>query len=181
MVGAGLFFVWSSKSEEVTDADRELIVTVHDLADQAVINVEIDPDGEWIEKTRYFDKTADVEYEYESYDEDKPLYVNCSVHYERTLQDARTVYMSLQVGMMTGMRLSDNDLEQVDRNDLFRWGDDSKCGLLVAEGVNVGNYFFARKGTKIYCFLLSGVCIEEGEALQQLLLPKLERLEGHKL
>ena len=78
-------------------------------------------------------------------------------------------------------RAAGGGVEQTERNDLLKWGDDSRCGLLVNQGFNVGNYFFARKGNKIFCLLIAGICIQDAEELRAVLLPHLERLEGHKL
>jgi hypothetical protein len=178
---AGAFFVLSSKTEEATDADRELIVNAREVSEQTGGLYEIDSDFESLEKTRYIDKTADVEYEYEDASEDAPLYIHCSVHEESSRQDAKGVYLTMQASVLAGLHLAAEGVEQVERNDLFRWGDDSKCGLLVSGGFNVGNYFFARQGNKVYCLLISGVCLEDRASLQRLLLPKLQRLEGHKL
>ena len=180
IAGAGALYVWSSKTEELTDGDRQLVVTADKLADHG-FQFEFDPAGEKIEKTRYVDKTAEIEYEYEHPDENTPLYINCSVHQESDAKEARTLYATLQVSVLAGMRLAGGGVEQTERNDLLKWGDDSRCGLLVNQGFNVGNYFFARKGNKIYCLLIAGDCIDNSEELRALLLPHLERLEGHKL
>jgi hypothetical protein len=178
--GAGALYVWSSKTEQVTAADRQLIVTAEELTNRGY-DIEFDPAGETLEKTRYLDKTAEIEYEYEHPDEDVPIYVNCSVHQESDAKEARTLYATLQVTVMAGMKLAGGGVEQTERNDLLKWGDDSRCGLLVNQGFNVGNYFFARKGNKIFCLLIAGICIQDAEELRAVLLPHLERLEGHKL
>jgi hypothetical protein len=180
VVGLGFLFVWSSTTEEVTDADRELVVTAQELADQGW-DVKVNPAAETIEKTRYLDRTADIEYEYDSTDDEEPLYINCSVHAESSPKDARASYTAMQVSALTVLKLMGDNIEQVDRSDLFRWGDESKCGLIVSNGIYCGNYFFARQGTKIYCLMITGVCIEEEAELRQLLLPHLEKLENHKL
>ncbi len=181
IVAAGVFYAYSSTTEEPTPQDREVLVTAGDLP-ESLWTEAIDPVGEAVTKTRYIDKSADVEYEYEHTDPDVPLYMTCIVHDETSPADAKMLYATLRVSMLGAMRLtSGGDVQQVDRNELFRWGDHSQCGLLVSNGFTVGNYFFACQGKKVFCLLIAGVGTEDADELRELLRPRLEQLRQHSL
>lgn len=179
VVMAGFLFIWSAKSLEVTPADRQLVVTVDELLPWLD---DFSPDyaAESIEKTRYFDGSWEVEYVYDHPAEDRALFINSSVTVEPTLQDAKTSYASQGVGLRIGFSLQNHtEIKLTDRDDLFRWGDQSQCKLITVDGQTVGNIFLARSEKRIFCVVISGLAIEDRATLGQLLTPHLERLTGN--
>jgi hypothetical protein len=178
LAGAAALYLWSAESLEVTPADRQLVVTVDDLAPW-LDDVTPDRSAETVQKSRYFDGSWDIEYEYEHPDEDVPLYINSSVTVEHTTQDARTTYASLGVGVRIGLTVSKTEgMQLVDRNDLYRWGDQSRCTLVTVGGRPVGTLFLARKATYVFYFAVTGLALDNGAELGQLLDPHLKRLEA---
>ena len=75
--------------------------------------------------------------------------------------DARGSYAAAGFGMKLGVEV-DDDLTQQDRNDLFRWGDQSQCVLLLNNGKPVGAVF------------------DKPWTLRDLLTPVLQRLDQYK-
>ena len=175
---AGALLIWSAKSIEVTPADRQLVVTVDELLPW-LDDFSPDYTAESLEKTRYFDGSWEVEYSYDHTAEDTGLFISSTVAVEPTLQDAQTSYASMGVGLRIGFSLQDTaDMKLTDRDDLFRWGDQSQCTLITIDGRPVGNIFLARHGKRIFCVVLSGLAMEDSASLGQLLMPHLERITG---
>lgn len=175
------FFFLHEIEEQVTATDRGVIVTTERLA-EFVPNLQHDPGRGKLQKVRHLDGSRELTYEYEAEEgSDKSLYVNHQVGVERTAQDAQYAYGGLGIGTNLGLRLgSSGNVRQVERNDLWRWGDDSKCVLLMNGGNKVGNLFMARKGRRYFTLMIVGVYFENSDAIQQLLGPMLQRLDSYE-
>ncbi|HEX8699213.1 MAG TPA: hypothetical protein VF815_10285 [Myxococcaceae bacterium] len=164
----------AGKSQPVTAEDRTLLVTTDDLA-MRVESFEVQPQVEKLTKKKGLDSSISLEYEYKP--ADGTLYLNSSVTTERTASTASTNYASLRVGHGLGFSMSaDKETNMEDRNDLFKWGDESHHALITHSGRPVGNLFAARKGRHIYSFMVVGVYFDSTETIGDLLLPKLEQL-----
>jgi hypothetical protein len=177
--GAGLVGVFialdkTGKSQPVTAADRTLLVTTDDLAAR-VADFQVQPRVEELTKRKSLDGSITLEYQYKPVD--GGLFLNTTVTTERTASTATTNYASLRVGHGLGFSMSaDQQTKMEDRNDLFSWGDESHHALITHSGKPVGNLFAARKGRRIYSFMVVGVYFDSTETLSDLLLPKLEKL-----
>ena len=178
VIGLGALFYYTSEEEPVSPQERELVVQAGELA-PLLEGVEVDPAAESIVKTRYFDGSFDIDYEY-THPGEQPLYVQSSVHFEPSVSDARTTYRALGVGLTMGLSLSGEEIEQAERNDLLKWGDESRCAILTAQGQPVGNFFVARQDRRVFHVLISGHVIEDPQALRELVEPHLKRLESYQ-
>jgi hypothetical protein len=178
VAAAGAFFLYTAEEQPFTDKDRQVVVTVDDLMG-VVEDFSPDHDAETTGKSKYIDKSYEIEYEYEHPDEDQPLFLHSSVSVEPSVSDAKTTYMSVKMGMSIGLSASGEDAQLVDRDDLFQWGDESRCALVTSGGFNVGNFFVARKGTRVFCLMITGHAFDDRESLEKLVKPKLERLESY--
>jgi len=178
MCGAGAYLFLQGFDVPVNAQDRELLVTVGDLAPYFP---DLNPDlsVEKFTKTRYLDRSYDLEYEYEHPDEATPLYLYCAVTVELSESDARMSYQGYRIGTNIGFSLEEG-VTLKDRDDLFRWGDASMCRQIRSGGSLVGNFFLTRKGRRVFCFSITGVYFDDTETLRELLLPHLERLSSYK-
>jgi hypothetical protein len=159
---------------ELAADERELLVTVEDVAalyDEDELSV---GDAEGTFKRGGWLGSKELEYEYDD-SADDGLYLMSSLTVERSTKEARETYLGMQLGMKVMLSVGDSGVTREERNDLFRWGDDSKHYLLMFEGAPVGNVFVGRKGRHVYFLSLGGVALDEPESLQALLGPKLER------
>ena len=177
IVGLGGLFVLTAAEEEVTAEDRQLVVDAQTLA-QCMENFVPDLQNETITRSRYIDRSYDIEYEYDDPDNDYEPYLYCCVTVERKRTDAMTSYLaawqSSKLGMAWG---SDAEVEVVERNDLFPWGDQSKFAIVKIDGGPVGNLFVARKGNVVVDVVVSGIYFDETEAFSVFMSPALKRIE----
>jgi hypothetical protein len=181
-LGALLYFAFIHDIEEpVAAADRDIVITAKRLA-EFLPALKPDLNRGSLRKVRHLDGSREVTYEYESAEgSNSPLYVHDEVGVERTERDARYAYGGLSIGNNLGLRLGgEASMRQVERNDLWRWGDDSKCALLMNGDEIVGNLFMARKGRRYFSLMIVGVYFEDQQAIQDLLGPMLQRLDGYE-
>jgi len=174
LVGTVVALGKAGKNQPVTAEDRTLLVTTDDLAVR-VEGFEAQPGVETLTKKKGLDSSITLEYEYKP--PEGGLFLNTTVTSERKVSTASTNYASLRVGHGIGFSMSaDKQTKLEDRNDLFKWGDESHHSLITHNGNPVGNLFAARKGRHIYSVMLVGVYFDSTETIGDLLLPKLEQL-----
>ncbi|NQU24688.1 MAG: hypothetical protein HQ567_25685 [Candidatus Nealsonbacteria bacterium] len=177
VVGLGAAFVLTATEEEVTAEDRQLIVDAQTLA-ECMEDFTADPQNETITKTRYFDRSYDIEYEYDDPSDDYEPYLYFCVTVERNSSDALTSYVAAwqtsKLGMAWG---SDAEVKVVECNDLFRWGDQSKFAILKVDGEPAGNLFAARRGNLVVDLILGGVYFDDAETFSSLMSSALENIE----
>ena len=171
----GTLLAGCERPASLTQADREAVLQIDDL----VLWIEdFSPDAskESLKKTKDFDNSYYVEYEYDDSLNEEALYLSYDVSLQPTKWDASLIYQSQKFGANLG--LFGEDSKQVPRNDLFRWGDESNFSLLQFEdGISFGNLFVARKGKRVVMLVLSGVYFDRAEDVHNLLDEKLEALE----
>ena len=71
------------------------------------------------------------------------------------------------------------EIEVVERNDLFEWGDRSRFTILKTDGQPFGNVFITRKGKHVFYVLISGVYFDDRESISDLLSEPLTRLSSY--
>lgn len=174
VVGATLLFELTSSSEPVGTADRALLLDAEAVAEW-LEGYEVQPNTATVTKTRYIDGSYELDYEYEDDRDDDYLYVTSNVSIERKVSDAITVFATLELGVKIGA----DDVEFDKRPDLLRWGDATSCAILRQDGEPFGNFVIARKGKRVYMIVISGVYFDEPDALQELIVPFFERLDGY--
>jgi hypothetical protein len=130
---------------------------------------------EQLKKKKSWVGSTSVEYEYKP--PEGGMFISSSVTAERTAATASNNYASLRVGHGIGFSMSaDKATKLEERNDLFKWGDESHHSLITHNGKPVGNLFAARKDKHIYTFMLVGVYFSETDTMEDLLLPKLNQV-----
>jgi hypothetical protein len=181
----GYFYLFHDIEEPVTDADRQVVITAQHLA-KFEPGLRPDPALGKFRKVRHLDGSRELTYEYETPEgAEEWLYVECVVSVEPTVADARASYAGLSLDTRPAVHLigaagDESELGQVERNDLWRWGDASRCMLLTNEGEVVGNFFMARKGRRYFTLVIVGITFDEPEVIRQMLAPLLGRLESYR-
>lgn len=173
--GVGMLFALGTKQMPLQPGDEAALVTAEDLL--ASIGSEAVPDPAKVKqgRERLLDGSVEISYEYES--QDPPLYVSTIISLERNESDARATYIGQSVGGAAGMALAGQGLKLEPRDDLMKWGDQSKSQLMVLEGNPVGHFFITRKGKRVFVTVFSGVYFDEPELLSSFLTPHLEAME----
>jgi predicted Zn finger-like uncharacterized protein len=177
--GTLIYFVFIREIEEpLTAADRDLPITAERLQD-FLPTLRVDPSLGKLRKVRHLDGSRELEYEYEPPEgAASVLYVTHSIGVEGSAEDARYAYGGLRIGTNIGVNLEDK-VRQVERNDLWRWGDESRCVVLYNGNAKVGNIFMARKGKRYFQLVISGIYFDDAESIRQLLQPFLDKLDSY--
>jgi hypothetical protein len=180
VVGLAALF-WATASEEALGPnDRAAIVDIDMFLDWSGDPYVLDYSGEKIVKTRFFDGSYDVDYDFNVPEDPDAPYLNCNITIEKNKADANASYISMWAGALLGMHmLGDADVEVTERNDIFRWGDDSTFAILSVDGEPFGNMFSARMGTRVFFIVFSGIYTDDGEFVNDLLLPALNELHTY--
>jgi hypothetical protein len=166
--------------EPVAEADKDVVVTAEHVS-QFVDNLKFDKNRGKFSKVRHLDGSKEMSYDYQSDDGDQEgLYVNCFVGVCNSPTEARDAYRGMKLGTNIGMSAA-GDVKEVDRNDLWSWGDESRCALLQSNGKSVGNIFMARKGKRYFVLFLVGVYFDKKDDIKEFLdgiLKKVDTYEG---
>ena len=180
VVGLGALY-WATSSEELLGPnDQAAIVDIDMFLDWSGDPYAPDYSGEKLIKTRFFDGSYDVDYDFNVPEDPDAPYLNCNITIEKNKADANVSYVSMWSGALLGMHmLGDADVEVTERNDIFRWGDESTFAILSVDGEPFGNMFSARKGTRVFFIIFSGIYTDDGEFVNDLLLPVLSELHTY--
>ena len=80
-----------------------------------------------------------------------------------------TTYVTAWHGTQLGIAFGgDAEIELIERNDLFRWGNQSRFAIIQADGEPCGNLFVARKGTVVFYLIVSGIYFDDGGVFSEL-------------
>jgi hypothetical protein len=166
---------------EMSEAEKELILRAQDFAP---FGFEVgDPSPhEKFTRTVYFDRSSELEYEYETPDDApglSPLYLNVTVSFEKNVSDARLTQGAEKLGLSAGTYLEGLKLEEA--QGFFQYGDESTYYVLkTKEGAPGGSYFVTRVGPKVYSVLIAGAVFDDAEAYGELLTPRLQKFSAHR-
>ena len=179
LILSSLFFVQCQRPLVVGDADKALLLQATALVPYGYGFQRI-PQHETFKKTRDFDGTIEVEYEFETPDSEKdhPLYMTVVVTVSRRKSDARVEQGAEKIGILAGLKLQ--GMTQEEKVDFYKYGDSSSFFILKKDGMPVGNYFTVREGTKTYTILLAGMYIDDPEVWKELVEPKLKAFSTYK-
>mgnify|MGYP001164129529 CR=1 FL=1 len=180
-VGGGLLFIATGKEEPVSAADRAVLVDIDQLSEWMFDEYVPEKRGETLTKTRYIDGSYDIEYEYDIPEDLSAPYLSCTVTVELTSSDAQTSYVAMWGGSQLALSLlSDIDIDVVERNELFRWGERSRFAILSTEGEPFGNVFITRSGKYIFYMVMSGIYFDSHEGISGLLSKRLAQLPTYQ-
>jgi hypothetical protein len=176
-MGAGVYFLFVHEIDvPVAASDRTMVITAQRVAEFSP-TLSIDPARDTFHKVRMLDGSRELTYEYDSTDgEGSVLYISHHITVEQTVSGARDGY----VGQRIGAKYFARQIQQVERNDLWKWGDTSKCDLLMTNDKKVGNIFMGRKGRRYFFLIIVGVYFEDPGPIRELLDPVLQRLDTYE-
>jgi hypothetical protein len=164
---------------KMSETEKDLILRAQDLAPYG-FEVGGTSKHESFTKTVYFDKSYELEYEYEVPDGSglDPLYLNVSISFEETVSDAKMTRNARKMGLSAGSYL--NSLKLEEKNDFFKYGDESSYYVLLSKNnVPGGSYFVTREGTRVYSLIVAGAVFDDPEMWAELVMPKLQKFSAH--
>ena len=175
VVGTGTLFVLTAKEQPLSANDKAALLTIEDVA-LWMEGFAPDKSLESFSKKKYLDGSYEIDYEFEDSSDEAAPYVMCSIAVEPKASDALFSYKAMQAGLNIGFG-AEEGVKQVERNDLFQWGDASNFCLLESEGMPVGVVFSARKETRVFLITVSGIYFDDSAEIEELLGKKLRTLE----
>jgi hypothetical protein len=180
VVGLGALYLVTSTEEPLGPNDQAAIVDIDMFLDWSGDSYAPDYSGEKIIKTRFFDGSYDIDYDYDIPEDPQAPYLTCNITIDKNNADAKASYVGMWAGAILGMHmLGDADVEVITRNDIFRWGDESTFAILSVDGEPFGNMFSTRKGNRVLFIIFSGIYTDDGELVSELLLPALNQLHTY--
>lgn len=172
-----LGILFACKSVEVAPAEKEMFVRGQDLFAFGV-EVQNPEKYEKFDKTKYFDGSEDIEYEFEPPETEAVIYLAETITYEPKKSDAR--FGRAAEGSVIGLALKAQGLEMVEVPNFYQYGDSSNFYALKKDGENVGNYFTVLEGGKVFSFLVSGVYFDDADTWREVVEPKLKNFSSYK-
>jgi hypothetical protein len=161
--------------EPVSEADKSLFVRAADLGRYGV-RYENAHSYETFSKTRQFEGSYQLTYEFEPRGERRPVYIYATVSVARSASDAAFAEGAERIGILIGLKASGVEEREV----RMQPGDEaSTLRLLVKGGKPLGNVFTMRDGRKTYLLVLTGLYFDDAEDWKKLIQPKLQQLAGY--
>jgi hypothetical protein len=129
---------------------------------------------ETFKKSRDIDGTIEVEYEFETPDNENEhaLYLDVVVTVSRKRSDARVSQGAENIGLLAGLKIE--GIVREEKPGFYTYGESSAFFVLKKDGTPIGNYFSVREGKKTYSILLAGMYIEDPAIWKELVEPKLK-------
>jgi hypothetical protein len=175
LVGGGALFLVTAKEEPVTATERQLVVDAGKLS-QCMEGFSPNPQYESITKTKYLDRSYDIEYQYDAPEDSDDPFIYCCLTVERKLNDAMTTYgIAWQTCKMMTWG-ADADVKYVDHNEVFNWGDKSRFAIIEVNAQPAGNLFVAREGTIVVEVMVLGVYFDAKEGFELFVQPTLNNI-----
>jgi len=170
-----------STRNDVDIKDYPIVTTINELSDYYDLKIDSSGKYETTSITNYFDGSSELEYAYELLESEEydPLFFSITIAKERTIKDAKEVYI-LGKG---AVKLVGNSFDQgtIEIDSLQLPGDDSYYALRTLEGEPNGMFYIVRKGTRVYTMMISGIYTPDHSLITDLLIPKITHLEGFEI
>lgn len=180
VVAFGALYWATSTAEPLGPNDKSAIVDIDSFLKWSGDAYTPDYSGEKIVKTRFIDESYDVDYNFDIPEDPDAPYLNCNITIEKTEADAAASYVGQWAGAILGMQIIGSaDVEVIERNDLFSWGDESTFAVLSIDDEPFGNMFITRDGSRTFFIVFSGNYTDDGETAGELLLPALNQLHTY--
>lgn len=181
LIGLALFT--GCKEIELTDQQKELLITVNDLSDYIDYDVELES-CETYKGVKNLDGSIELDYEFDyekNENNESPLYISSGIEYDRTVSDAKENFKIIVGAFKIGAFLGDKDVKIVKEDNLFNWGDESYCAYMELDEIKLGNIFAFRKENKIISLILTGTYFDDKETVSEFLLDKLNAFSEYSI
>lgn len=131
-------------------------------------------------KTRLFDGSYEIEYEFETPESEteNALYLYVQVTVERQASNTLLTQGAERLGVRYGLRKG--GVKEREIKDFYRYGDASAFYILEKDGEPIGNLFTVREGGKLYTLLLSGFYFDDPQVWGKVLGPKLSQFSRYQ-
>ncbi len=164
----------------VRDHEKELLLTITDIAATGVAVGKTSEEGEKFAARRFINGTTEVEYEYDS--ENDPANSEIVIFYSeadtyRNEDLAIKGFYDAIEAYTLGAKASSSDIEVEEVPNHFVLGEQNYSAYLEVDGVRFGNIVVTRKDKMVYSLLLAGPYLRKTETLNYLIGPKLDMVD----
>lgn len=162
----------------VEPAEKTLVLRAGDLVAFGYGLEETEP-YETFSKTRYFDGSHEITYEFETpeTEDEHVLYLNVTMTFEKKTSDALVSHGAEKTGITAGLRVAGIKSREIE--GFYKYGDSSTFYVLEKDGTPVGNVFSARDGKKIYLVVLTGMYFDDPAEWRALVEEKLRKFSAY--
>jgi hypothetical protein len=162
----------------VDAADKAILLRAADLVPYGYGMVDLEK-YETFTKTRYFDGSREIQYEFETPESEQEhvLYMNVTVTIEQKQSDAWISQGAEGVGMKYGLKAG--GIEQKEIKDFYKYGDASSFYVLEKDGRPIGNLFTVRDGKRLYTLVMSGLYFDDAATWKELIEEKLRKFSAY--
>lgn len=167
---------FACKSVEVQQSDKQLFVRAQDLSEYG-IDLQNPEKYEKFTKTRYFDGSIEIEYEFEPPESEETIYIAETVTFEPKESDAK--FDRAAEDKVVGITLKAYGLQKEEVADFYKYGDSSTFYALKKDGKSVGNYFTVLEGKKVFSFMVAGVYFDDADIWREIVEPKLKLFSAY--
>ncbi len=163
----------------VEEGEKLMLLRASDLVEYGYGLEDVAP-FEKFDKTRFFDGSSEITYEFQTPDSerDHSLYVNVTLTFERKTSDAMVSHGTEKTALKYGLKLGGIEAREIEK--FHEFGDSSEFYVLEKDGNPVGNLFSARQGTKVYSLVMSGMYFEDPDAWKELMNGRLAKFTAYK-
>jgi hypothetical protein len=172
---SALIIPLSCSTRPISEEEKSLLLQVKDLSQFNVNSGDLQT-AETFKYTYYGAGEWEVKYTYDSPDtpDVTPLYLVSRVDFSKNENEAISTFNQGILAYKGGGVIG--GLSIVESPILFQWGDKSYSAYLEKNGTRIGNLIVVRKGNRIFNVILSGLYFSNTEYLEQLLIPKLQKM-----
>ncbi len=153
---------------ELPERDRRALLTIRDLEAHGVRSMH-NAGRESFTRTRYFDGTYNMEYEFEPLHDSSWTALTVIVDVEHNVGDARTDFVLSQKTMVAGLRIAGIT---VVADSAPTYGDESYFATISKSSHPIGHLVVVRRGIVVYTVMLVGVVFNAADEWPNLLEPK---------
>lgn len=155
-------------SQPLEPGDRDALLRIGQLEGLGIALPPGYEQHESFRRERWLDGSVALEYEFEAPAELALPYLYSSAERHTSSADACMSHLAGGFGAQLG------GMELRERDDVFAFGDRSRFGQLVVDGLPYGNFFSMCHGRSAFLFILGGVQSDDGAVWSALLGPVLE-------
>jgi hypothetical protein len=163
----------------VHESDKTLVLRAQDLIEYGYEFQGIER-YESFNKTRAFDGSYDLEYEFDTPDEERNhrLFLRVLVKVGKKRSDAQISQAGEKTAVLDTLKAQGIQEEEIP--NFYDYGDSSSFYLLKKEGKPIGNYFTVREGVKTYSVILLRMSFDDPQVWKKIMEPKLKQFTVYK-
>jgi len=170
-----------SKKQSVDYLNYDILTTAKEIC--LFYDFPLDTTGvhETAEIVTFYDKSYELKYSYDYLEtnEYNPLFYSIKIEVENSIEEATRDFNLNKVALKTTNKTIGLELEEID--SLILPGDQNYYAIRTKDKSPNGIFLIIRKNKVVYTLIMSGLYSSDNSLLNDLILPKIEKLETFKI